>query len=253
MKALCAVALAATFGYVSPAAADPVRITAGALEYSAPFDFSELTLTGSMGFTFSGQPGTGVFEPLSCAVALCQGDLLSLRAEWSGLDLGGMATLNETAYERVGSLSSNTAMVAQFFGTMMAPRMPGERTIGTARFSFEGRFFIEGVPESTVVQLVGEGLATASFRRVAGSDAWRLDGLRYDFADTSPVPEPSTLLLFLAGAACARALRSSQTRGSARDPGSVASGAPHPAPLPLHPTMRKTHGGGPGRRRAVRA
>jgi hypothetical protein len=40
--------------------------------------------------------------------------------------------------------------------------------------------------------------------------------------------------------------------GSAPDPGSFARGGPS-APLRLHPTMHKTHGGDPGRRRAVRA
>ena len=95
----CAIALAATFASVSPAAADPVRITAGSLEYSAPFDFSDLTLAGSMRFTFSGRPGTGVFEPSSCAAAPCKpGDALSLLAEWSGGDLGGTATFDETTY-----------------------------------------------------------------------------------------------------------------------------------------------------------
>lgn len=207
------VALAATFVYVSPAAADPVRITAGSLEYFAPLDFSDLTLTGSMGFTFMGRPATGVFEPSSCAVAPCgAGDSFSLRAEWSGTDLGGTATFNDTIYERVGSLSGNTAMVAQFFGTMMTPERSGDglgdRAVRTAPFSFEGRFFIEGFPQATVVRLVGDGMTTASFRRQAGSDAWRLDGLHYDFGATAPVPEPSTLLLLLAGAACARAFRS---------------------------------------------
>jgi hypothetical protein len=211
----CVVALAATFAYVSPAAADPVRITAGSLEYFAPLDFSDLTLTGSMGFTFTGRPGTGVFEPSSCAVAPCRaGDSFSLRAEWSGIDLGGTATFNHTVYERVGSLSSNTAMVAQFFGTMRAPERIddrlGDRASRTAPFSFEGGFFIDGLPQSTVVRMVGEGMATASFRRQTGSDAWLLDGLHYDFGATAPVPEPSTLLLLIAGAACARAFRSTR-------------------------------------------
>ena len=90
----------------------------------------------------------------------------------------------------------------------MAPRAAGDRAIVTAPFSFEGRFFIEGLPRSTVVHLVGDGTATASFRRQIGSDAWLLDGLHYAFDETAPAPEPSTLLLLLAGAAGVRAFRS---------------------------------------------
>ena len=74
--------MALSLACVAGANADPVRITAGALVYDGRSNsFSPLTLEGTMGFTFSGKTGFGVFAPGDCVVPECaSGSSLSLLA-----------------------------------------------------------------------------------------------------------------------------------------------------------------------------
>ena len=195
-------ALAVTLAWAPPGAADPVRITAGSLAANGSFNFSPLTLSGTMGFSFVGNPDTGVFEPSFCVFVPCEpGDSMSLLAHWSGNDLIGTATVNGQTYERVGSFSNAHGMSATFSGSMLTPVAAGASAVGLAPFSFEGQLFIFDLPNPSIFHLSGEGVATASFVRQAAGTGWYLDRLVYDFTDASTVPEPSTLALIAAGGA----------------------------------------------------
>jgi hypothetical protein len=202
MRVVTCAAVALTAVCAAPAAAEPILVTAGSLTFSETNQFSPLVLEGTMGFTFNGHPGTGVFFPGDCFLPEClSGTPISLAARWTGNDLGGTATLNGSTYHAVGSLSSNTSMNAEFSGTILAPTTAADAAILTAPFSFFGQFFVDSFPESSAYEVIGQGVATASFVRHAGTDAWRIERLQYAF--TSPVPEPSSLALIGLGGALA--------------------------------------------------
>jgi PEP-CTERM motif-containing protein len=200
MKSLTTVAVASVLLVAAPVAADPIRITGGSLVYLGSRQFSPLVLQGSMGFTFDGHPASGVFDPGDCSVPEClSGTPISLGARWSGMDLGGTATLNGVTYRRVGSLSADTSLSVEFFGTLLGPDA-GDAVIRSSPFSFTGRFFVESFPESNVYDLVGEGMATAFMLRHPDTNAWSFDRLEYRFSDPvdrdpAATPEPSTLAL----------------------------------------------------------
>lgn len=199
------VVVALSLACAAAAAADPVQITAGALVYDGTSNsFSPLTLQGTMGFTFTGRTGFGVFAPGDCIVPDClSGSPLSLLARWSGGDLGGTATFEGVTYRAVGSLSSNTSLAVEFDGTMFGPEA-GNAAVLSAPFTFAGLFFAEISPGLTTAHVLsGEGTALASLIRHSGTDAWRFERLEYQFADAGPVPEPATLTLLAAGGAIA--------------------------------------------------
>lgn len=194
-------ALAAALGCARIAAADPVQIVSGSLEYSRAAGMSPLTLAGTRDFTFTGHTGFGLFEPRDCAFGHCvDGDVVSLRAGWSGTDLGGMATVDGRTYTSVGSVSADSSLLANFFGSVMLPA-GGSTGVRTVPFSFIGQFIVLETEAARRYDLSGGGLATVSFTRSAATGGWLVNSLRYEFEDVSAAPEPSTLALVGLGAA----------------------------------------------------
>jgi hypothetical protein len=208
MKAIanCGTALALVMALASPCAADPVRIIGGALVFGGDsiLDFEPVRLVGTRGFTFDGHVGFGVFAPEECVVAPCDaGSPLSLRAHWVGMDLGGTTTLEGRTYARTGSASSDNSLSVTFDGSLFVPAAGSGSMVVTTPFTFTGRFAF-GLPDAAVVDLIGQGIATASFaRRETGLPGIYLERLSYDFAEAAAAPEPSTLALVAGGAALA--------------------------------------------------
>lgn len=201
-----AVALTAALACARPASADPVRIASGSLHYTRGVGFSPVTLAGARDFTFTGRTGLGVFDPFDCVLMPCAaGDTLSLRAHWSGSDLGGTATVDGATYTAVGSLGSNASLFADFFGSLTVPST-GVAAVRVVPFRFAGQFSIFEFDATRIYELTGQGLVTASFARTHPGGAWILDDLRYDLRQLSAaenlshMPEPSTLALVAIGA-----------------------------------------------------
>ena len=209
MKAIaqCVAALAVALAWASPSAADPVRIVGGSLVFNGDsiLDFDPVTLVGTRGFRFDGHVGFGVFAPDVCLVAPCDpGMPLSLHAHWVGMDFGGTTILDGRTYPRTGSASSDNSLSVTFDGSGVIPAIGSGSMSVTTPFTFTGRFFAFGLPDPTIVDLIGQGTATASFvRRETGLPGIYLERLSYDFVDAAAAPEPSTLALVAGGAAFA--------------------------------------------------
>ena len=109
---------------VRPVAAADLVITEGYLDrtpYSGP-----LVMKGDRGFSFTGNPGNGLFPILNecnAGDAPCgPGDRISLLGAWSSLDLPGSATLDGVGYPKVGDIAS---LSVEFSGSpRLAPGMP---------------------------------------------------------------------------------------------------------------------------------
>ena len=78
----------------------------------------------------------------------------------------------------------------------------GRTTIATP-FTFDGGFFLSGT--GLLRELTGSGTATLALRPFGAADfppSWFIESVTYDFADSAPVPEPSTLALTATALAC---------------------------------------------------
>jgi hypothetical protein len=222
MKAIakCVTVLALALTAAAPCAADPVRIIGGALVFDGDslLDFDPVRLTGTRGFTFEGNTGFGVFAPDVCLVAPCAaGSPLSIFAHWVGMDLGGTTTLEGRTYLRTGSASSDNSLSVTFDGSVVVPAVGSGSAVTTTPFTFTGRFFAFGLPDAAFVDLIGQGIATASFvRRDTGLPGIYLERLSYDFVDPAAAPEPSTFMLVAGGAALAAWRRQARKKEEGR-------------------------------------
>ena len=210
MRAFARIAVAAmVVGCASPAAADPVQITSGSFAYLGGIhSFSQITLEGTRGFTFAGFVGFGFFPAADCVFPECvSGEAIDLRAHWSGGDLPGTATVDGATYHAVGSASSDSSASVDFSGTLFAPTAGNGPVQQSTPFSFVGLFAVFEPRSTRIYDLEGAGVATATFSRHPGTDAWRIDRLQYDFLDPALAPEPSTLGLVGLGAVAAAARR----------------------------------------------
>jgi hypothetical protein len=187
---------------VTPAAADPIQITAGTLDVSSTA--GSLTLSGERGFTLSAGVSTtdGVFAPwMQCAFTACApGAALDLSATWNGMSLrSATATLEGESFTAVGAATGSTSAATRFSGTALVPPASASGSaIAVAPFIFTGQFsyFSPSAGALIVETLQGAGIATvtfaASFSPSTGSSAWAFRGARYEF---HAAPEPATILL----------------------------------------------------------
>ncbi|CAN5669417.1 hypothetical protein BH24ACI4_BH24ACI4_20880 [soil metagenome] len=174
--------------------AEPIQITGGSMDVALVG--GPISLAGE-GFTFDGFVRMGISPVVDCRPCL-PGDVLSLNAMWSGSDVAGNLVLNGVTFENVGSLSSQTAQVLEFWGSAgSVPALEGLTATLAAPFSFTGWF---SLPVNNIdrvrVDLFGEGTASVFLSR-SSTDVpfWTGTRATYQFEDTDPIPEPGTMLL----------------------------------------------------------
>jgi hypothetical protein len=214
-----------------PAQADPVTITTGFVDatlHSATRSAAgTASISGTDGFsvvaTVSVGPGQGRLDALETCVLLpdCQpGYRLSQGAHLAPTDglTAAVVSYGGVDYSEFG-LTSPLSLLIELSGTATLPDFGDATSVTmTAPFALTG-FFRD--PDGGVdLPLNGSGTATLWLRSGSsfsiGEPGWTVERLRYDFEETAPVPEPSTLLLTAAGglSALLRQRRSAKCRGA---------------------------------------
>jgi hypothetical protein len=154
----------------------------------------------------------GPYAPAQCLLC-APGLVLDIGGEWSDRDTRGTTVVYRgVTYTSVGSDAHPRfgRILFDFRGSLIVPALIGTEASPTVPFTFSG-FFRHTLDPTNPVNLsfTGFGNATLRFGRLEGSPGWTFIGAQYIFANTTPVPEPSTLLLCAAGAivACSRRRR----------------------------------------------
>jgi hypothetical protein len=182
---------------VANAAADTIAVTSGFV--TAPrSEVGAVSLQGTRGFTLEGRvdPTEGRVDPLLCSPCI-PGLPMSIAANLSGSVFSGPATLDGTTYADISGVDAPASLFLEIFGGSLIPAFRDSPTTFRTAFTAEGFFSLpfSGQP----VALTGTGLATVFLRPnpfVEGDPRnWTVDRVRYDFAQPSAVPEPSTLIL----------------------------------------------------------
>jgi hypothetical protein len=203
--------------FATSAAADPVRITTGSVFVPGLFQAGTMDISGTQGFSLTAIVDNASTAFWTCSVPECVGGTpLDLFVQLGGPTLvNARATLNGVTYPDVDGLNSPAYTNSFFRGTAVAPPVGDGPTTIMAPFMFDGGFYLTGT--GLLRELTGAGTATLSLRPYGAVDfppSWFIEGIRYDFADSAPVPEPATLTLTataLAGAYLARRRRTRQS------------------------------------------
>lgn len=190
----------------SPARADNIPLTGGFLDFRVSVNQSigPFELVGERGFTFTGFHRAFFAEPVGDP--LTPGTSVNFDAKALGLDFTGTATLDGATYPDVGGVMSASSAGFHLTSLVTLPSVVSAPAVLTAPFLLNLEFYVPGGPHT----LFGSGFATITLREDLGFGvpSWRLEHLRADLSST-PIPEPTTLLLVgsAAGLALARARR----------------------------------------------
>jgi hypothetical protein len=205
------------------ASADPVTVTGGFLTappYGAPSGVA--SLIGTRGFSLEARVNTieGSVHPLNECSPCLPGTAFSVGAILSTTVFEGVATLDGRTYSDLsGFLPTSASLYFEFFGRTVAPAFQDAPTIITAPFRVQGTFGVP-FPPGFGPELRGGGIASVLLRPqplTPDPPGWFVGGVRYDFADQKPIPEPATLAMVAGGLlAVARGAKRARRR-SVRD------------------------------------
>lgn len=197
MRRILTLAVATTLlcpGAAQHAAAEPIQILAGTLSIPGRFAVGAIDVSGTRGFALESRVDTGEGSVAECARCLAGlfgfGGLLPEPAF-----PGGIATFEDRTFDDMGEVDSPTAITLAFSGSVDVPEIRSPSTL-MAPFLLDGFFFD---PSVGAVPIVGGGTATLFVSPgpvLEGRQSWILGTIQYDFsADSTPIPEPGTLLL----------------------------------------------------------
>lgn len=201
-----------TFSLAIEARADTVTITNGSITFNSavPGSFSiegnGLSVHGGTRFdlvVFAGPPG-GTFsirqtlanDPFSVATPLTVGGVTY--TSWSAGD-------------------NNLFMHFQFSTpSFVLPTDPSITSVTfSTLFTMDGNIIPNGI--NSLVDINGEGIATAILNRGCPTCQWALTNLSYNFQSSTPTPEPATLLLLGTGLAGVARRVYRRTKGNQQD------------------------------------
>jgi len=208
----------------SLASADPIQITSGFVRVGG--------IDPRAQFAFEGEDFSlaGFAQAFNSTMSLCfpcaPGTTMDLGGAFNGPDALGSGVVDGVVYPQL------------FFngmtGTFSSPsfQLSGDQALTVVRdFTFTGTItgyllnpFVYGFTEPAFTKtLTGAGIARGEFSVNADRPPlFFARSLTYEFADTAPVPEPTTLLLVGTGAAIAAFRRRRSTRQGAAPTGAAA-------------------------------
>jgi hypothetical protein len=207
----CAGLLCLSMAHV--ASADTIHVT-GTMNINREAMGDRVVLSGP-GFAMDARVGhiDGYVGPFDCTPCL-PGTLLNGGGVLSTTVFGdGTLTLDGVTYPVTESLDSPATLYMELTGSLLAPVFAGMAASVTLPFTMRSSVLIN-FGERAILR--GGGTATVFFAPNGSPEEplWWTTGVRYDFSDAAPVPEPATLLLVgggLAAAALARRRRRSET------------------------------------------
>jgi PEP-CTERM motif len=204
---------------VSPANADPIRITGGSMvvDTMSGNTVGTVDIHGTQGFRaqllIDLNPTNG---PWHCACDV--GTTIDIGGFLSADDGAGIVELNGASYIVPSPLAD--VQVHPSGGSFIAPPLSTGVLVVTMPFEVRENsselllFDFQGEP-TVVFSLVGRGVATLELTpNRSGAAVWDSINVHYDF-ESAPVPEPATLFLFGTGAV---ALAARRHRRRARPP-----------------------------------
>lgn len=187
---------------VGTAAADPIVVTGGSLTLTGPSELGSVSISGTRGFSLEGpanpsEGGTGAMLHCPCEPGMqlsLDGGFSQLMFDGSRLTVDGQDVVIE------GGFSSEVLLFMRTGGSIVMPSFDSGSPIDvTTPFSMEGVLALS--PLAPPTPLVGNGLIHVLLERSPFVPAWEIDAIRWDFQESAPVPEPSSLVLLASGGA----------------------------------------------------
>jgi len=172
------------------------------LAVRTPSETGSISIVGTRGFSLVSQVATleGRVDPFfNCTPCDLAVPTISLGAFQGGTSFFGPATLDGVTYHVGDGVDDPEFINFEIFGTAAVPNPDNLPASVTAPFTLEGNFFLSGANGG--VPINGRGMATLFFGPAfpGTSTVPTIERIRYDFADPTPVPEPSTLTMVAGG------------------------------------------------------